>query len=76
MKLALAIFLMKLPEVEAATGIKKSHIYDKIQKNEFPAPVKLFPGGSSVAWRSDDIEFFISSRLPVNAVGKSEKASV
>lgn len=52
--------LLRLPEVESITGLKKSAIYLWVKQGEFPTPVKL--GTKSVAWRSDEIEKWISSR--------------
>lgn len=33
--------VIRMPEVERRTGLKKSAIYALIQKKEFPAPVKI-----------------------------------
>lgn len=52
--------LMRMPQVEAVCGLKKSAIYQRIKVSEFPAPVSL--GAKHVAWRSDDIEAWIASR--------------
>jgi prophage regulatory protein len=52
--------LMRMPQVEAACGLKKSAIYQRIKTAEFPAPVSL--GAKHVAWRSDHIAAWIASR--------------
>lgn len=52
------IRLLRLPEVEAAVGLKKSAIYDHIKKGQFPAPVKT-GGGQINAWASDEIQAYI-----------------
>ena len=52
--------LMRMPEVEKACGLKKSSIYSRIKQGAFPAPVSL--GSKHVAWRSDEIEDWMSDR--------------
>lgn len=52
--------LLRLPQVESRTGLKKSTIYDRIKQGTFPISVKL--GAKAVAWRSDEIEAWIESR--------------
>ncbi len=61
--------LLRLRQVEQATGLKKSAIYAKIKDETFPAAVRL--GSRSVAWRSDDIQEWIDG-LP--RVGQREAA--
>ncbi len=41
--------LLRLPEVETTTGLKKSAIYARRKDGTFPEPVRL--GGKAVAWR-------------------------
>ena len=43
------------------TGKSRSSIYRDIKAGLFPAPVLI--GQRSVAWRSSDIEVWLSSRL-------------
>ena len=45
--------LLRLPEVESLTGLKKSTIYAGLAARSFPAPVRL--SNRAVAWRSSDI---------------------
>jgi prophage regulatory protein len=52
--------LLRLPQVESTTGLKKSTIYERIKQGKFPTSVKL--GAKAVAWRSDEIEDWIESR--------------
>ena len=49
--------LLRLPEVEAVVGMKKSKIYSLLQEGQFPAPVRLGP--RSVRWKSTDVEAWI-----------------
>ena len=45
--------LLRLPEVEAIVGLKKSKLYTLIQEGCFPKPVKL--GTRSVRWRASTV---------------------
>lgn len=55
------ISLMRLPDVEKTTGLKKSAIYARIKEGSFPGPVRL--GAKAVAWRFDEIQQWID-KLP------------
>lgn len=46
--------LIKIQEVEQSVGHKKSYIYDRIKKGEFPAPKKL--GSKSSRWVRGEVE--------------------
>ena len=52
--------LIRLPTVEAMTGLKHSAIYARIAKGEFPAQRKLTSRAS--AWREDEVIAWIESR--------------
>lgn len=58
-----SIRLLRRNEVLHLTGIGAvSSLYALMERDEFPLPVKLVPGGRSVAWRSDEIQAWIDSR--------------
>lgn len=52
--------LLRRRDVEALVGVKRSALYKWISQGEFPAPIRLGP--QSVAWRSDELDAWISSR--------------
>lgn len=54
---ALGERLLRLADVEAKTGIKRSTIYRRIAAETFPAPLSLGPG--TVRWRLSDVEAWI-----------------
>lgn len=59
---------LRLPEVEKATGKKRSTIYRDIASGSFPAPYDL--GSSrSVGWLSTEISAWILSRPRVQLRG-------
>ena len=53
--------LLRLPEVESRTGLKRSAIYKRVGTGEFPAPVKIT--NKTVAWPASDISRWIDNRL-------------
>lgn len=53
--------LLRLPEVEARTGLKKSSIYAGMRAGTFPSCVTI--GHRAVAWPESRIDAWIASRL-------------
>ncbi len=49
--------LLRLPEVEAVVGLKKSKIYSLLQEGLFPAPDRLGP--RSVRWKASAVQEWI-----------------
>lgn len=45
--------MLRLPEVEALSGLKKTSIYNGAHAGTFPAPIRL--SLRCVAWRESDI---------------------
>lgn len=52
--------VLRMPEVENLTGLKKSALYAAIDKGEFPAGVVL--SGNAVGWRLSHVMAWIASR--------------
>lgn len=53
--------LLRLPSVEAQTGLSKSEIYRRIKDGTFPKPIKL--GARAVAWPSAQIDEWVKSLI-------------
>lgn len=53
--------ILRLPEVKRKTGQSRSTIYDKVQRREFPAPVKI--GKRAVGWIEAEIEAWLGERI-------------
>lgn len=53
--------LLRLPEVEGATGLKRSAIYAGIKCGSFPAPVHITP--KAVAWPKSEIAHWIDTKI-------------
>lgn len=64
--------LLRLPEVEAATGLKKSSIYLLTQRGEFPRAVRLT--GRCVAWSESAVLQWVQDRIAA-AAGAAVAAS-
>lgn len=54
--------ILRLPELERVTGLKRSTIYRDIQAGTFPAPLKL--GKAASGWRSSDVAKWLASLSP------------
>ncbi|HID8536585.1 TPA: helix-turn-helix transcriptional regulator [Stenotrophomonas maltophilia] len=51
--------LLKLEQVEAQTGMKKSYIYREMKKGTFPPKLKI--GGGS-RWYQSDVQLWITTK--------------
>lgn len=52
--------ILRLPEVMAITGLKRSTLYHFISQGSFPKPIKL--GKRVCAWPEEDIDLWISQK--------------
>ena len=52
--------LLRLQDVIAAIGMKRSWILQKTKDGEFPKPIKL--GERAIAWRESDISDWVATR--------------
>ena len=57
--------IIRLPEVMAKVGLKKSAIYNMIRRGDFPAQVRL--GLHASGWIESEIEDWVSSRTETAA---------
>ena len=53
--------ILRLPEVEAVTGRKRSAIYEDIAEGTFPPPVPLGP--RAVGWLEDEVADWQEQRI-------------
>ncbi|PWE33435.1 DNA-binding protein [Maritimibacter sp. 55A14] len=47
-------------DVEALTGLSRSTIYDMMDRNEFPRPVRI--GRRAVAWPQSAVDAWLAAR--------------
>ncbi len=73
MEASMAIYLMRMPQVERAVGLKKSKIHELIKAGDFPAPVALT--GKARAYRSDLVQEWILSRPMAGVVENNQEAA-
>jgi prophage regulatory protein len=64
--------ILRLPEVEAVTGKKRSQIYDDILDGRFPAPVPL--GERAVGWIEDEVAAWQDARIAERDAELTERA--
>lgn len=60
--------LLTLPAVENTIGFKRSHIYDLVRENKFPAPVAI---GTSRRWKETEVQDWISRQTKQNVAAES-----
>lgn len=53
--------LLRLPDVEARTGLRKSAIYARMKAGSFPACIKLGP--RAAAWPESEVAAWIGARI-------------
>ncbi|MBB1061862.1 helix-turn-helix transcriptional regulator [Marilutibacter spongiae] len=53
--------LLRLPQVQASTGLSRSEIYRRVRSGDFPAPVKL--GERASAWVEREIVEWAARRI-------------
>lgn len=53
--------ILRLPDVKRKTGQSRSTIYDKVQRREFPAPVKI--GERAVGWVEAEVDAWVKARI-------------
>ena len=61
--------LLRLPDVEARTGLKKSAIYAGMKNQTFPPCVKL--GARAAAWPETEIAEWIAGKIRSARKGQS-----
>jgi len=54
--------VLRLHDVMAIVGVRKTTIYSWVKRGEFPAPVRL--GARAVGWRESEIGDWLASRIP------------
>jgi len=53
--------LLRRPEVESLTGLRRSALYQRIAAGEFPAPIRLTD--TAVAWVEDEVVEWVNRRI-------------
>ncbi|MFZ7096708.1 helix-turn-helix transcriptional regulator [Luteimonas dalianensis] len=58
---AAPVSLLRLPEVQTRVGLRRTAIYERITRGEFPRPAKL--GGKVSVWDSREIDRWVLEQL-------------
>lgn len=68
--------LLRRPEVERLTGLRRSTIYELMREGRFPKPIQL--SKKSVAWVEAEINEWIAARIKASrsAVGEISNAHI
>jgi len=53
--------LIRLPQVESLTGLRRAHLYGLARRGQFPKPVKI--GARASAWRESLVLAWIQDRI-------------
>jgi prophage regulatory protein len=53
--------LLRLPQVEHRTGLRRSTIYALVQRNDFPRQIKL--SARAVAWDSEEVDQWVQTQI-------------
>lgn len=56
--------ILRLPQVEARTGYKRSSIYRLVKSGDFPPQIRL--GGRASGWLEQEIDEWIAARVRVS----------
>lgn len=55
-----ATTLIRLADVVAIVGLRKSHVYNLISRGQFPGPVKI---GRASRWSASEVHDWVHARL-------------
>jgi predicted DNA-binding transcriptional regulator AlpA len=62
---------IRLREVEAKTGMRRSQILDCVKRGLFPKPFNVMPQGRAIAWDEGEIDHHLEGQM---ALRNSEDA--
>ncbi|MHB1285186.1 MAG: helix-turn-helix transcriptional regulator [Leptospirillum sp.] len=59
--------ILKIHQVVEIVGISRSSVYNMVQRNDFPKPLKL--GSRSSGWLKSEVDAWIESRASLRFTG-------
>lgn len=65
--------LLRIPDVERRTGLKRSTIYKKVASGDFPAPVKLT--SNTIAFHAHEVDRWCNERPLADVKGPHRNAA-
>jgi prophage regulatory protein len=63
--------IVRRPQVEAITGLKRSSLYARMEAGSFPRPIKL--SERSVGWLEHEVQTWLSARISESRGGVSHE---
>ncbi|MDS4025991.1 MAG: AlpA family phage regulatory protein [Candidatus Contendobacter sp.] len=64
--------LLRLRDVEARTGLRKSKLYGLMNEGDFPRPIELTP--RTRAWLASEVDRWINNRITASRAAQREAA--
>ncbi len=58
--------ILRVKDVQDATGLSRASIYRKVNKGNFPKPVSL--GEQAIGWREHEVDAWIESLKPLDSL--------
>ena len=59
---AVSVRIVRMAEAQERTGLCVSTLYDLINREIFPKPFHIVPGGRAVGWLESDIDQWVLDR--------------
>jgi prophage regulatory protein len=53
--------LIRLPQVESLTGLRRAHLYGLARRGQFPKPLKI--GARASAWKYSAVTAWVQERI-------------
>lgn len=66
--------ILRRPDVEQRTGLKRAAIYAKMREGNFPKPIKL--GERAVGWIEHEVEEWIAARIAARNANRAGSSAV
>jgi prophage regulatory protein len=60
--------LLRLPEVLARVGLRRSAVYELVSRGSFPQPCRL--GARCVAWVESEVDGWVAARIAEREAGQ------
>lgn len=58
---------IRMPELLTIIPLSRTTICRMVKRGEFPAPIKLSPGGAAVCWRLSSVMMWLTEREVLSA---------
>ncbi len=65
-----SLSILRMPDVVAMAGLKRSSIYELMASKQFPASFPLTDSGRAVGWSSDEVEAWVRDRIEQRRISK------